>query len=250
MNRSFLKTTITSLLLLAGVAGADVLGGRKGCFLLIDLKDNRVVEQAGVNKRLPPCSTFKVPAAVMSFDAKILTLDRVFRWNGVKDSRPEVNQDQTAASWMERSVVWVTQVLTKELGMKRVKAYLSKFAYGNQDFSGGLTRAWLTSSLLIDSREQARFMTDLWREKLPVSQSSQKLTKQILVVQTSGKSKLSGKTGSGTWEGTDLGRYVGILQCPQGKYVVVLDFQGKCQGPGGLTARQMVMDHLHEKGMW
>lgn len=250
MSKSFLKTIIISLGLLAGTAGADVFGGRKGCFLLLDLKTNQVVEQAGVNKRLPPCSTFKVPAAVMGFDAKILTLDRKFHWNGVKDSRPEVNQDQTAATWMERSVIWVTQVLTKELGMKKVKSYLARFAYGNQDFSGGLTQAWLTSSLLIDSREQARFMTDLWREKLPVSAQAQKLTKQILVVQKSDKSKLSGKTGSGLWEGTDLGRYVGVLQCPQGEYVVVLDFQGACKGPGGLVARQLVLDHLREKGMW
>lgn len=250
MSKSFLKTIILSLGLLAGSAGADVFGGRKGCFLLIDLKNNRVVEQAGVNKRLPPCSTFKVAAAVMGFDAKILTPDRLFRWNGIKDSRPEVNQDQTAASWMERSVVWVTQVLTTELGMKKVKGYLTRFAYGNQDFSGGLTRAWLTSSLLIDSREQARFMTDLWREKLPVSTHAQQWTKRILVVQKSDKSRLSGKTGSGVWEGTDLGRYVGVLQCPQGEFVVVLDFQGDCKGPGGLVARQLVLDHLHEKGMW
>ncbi|MBN9414263.1 MAG: class D beta-lactamase [Candidatus Eremiobacteraeota bacterium] len=250
MSKSFLKTIITSLCLLASVASADVLGGRKGCFLLIDLKDDRVVEQAGTDKRLPPCSTFKVAAAVMGFDTKILTKERVFHWNGVKDTRPEVNQDQTAATWMERSVIWVTQVLTQELGMKKVKAYLAKFHYGNQDFSGGLTKAWLTSSLLLDSHEQARFMSALWREKLPVSAQAQKQTKEILVVQTSGKSRLSGKTGSGTWEGTDLGRYVGVLQCPQGEYLVVLDFQGACKGPGGMVARQMAMDHLHQKGMW
>jgi len=236
--------------LLAGIAGADIFGGRKGCFLLIDLKDGRVVEEAGQNKRLPPCSTFKVAAAVMAFDAKILTLDRVFAWNGVQDPRPECNQAQTASSWMERSVIWVTQVLTQELGMSRVRDYLAKFAYGNQDFSGGLDQAWLCTSLLIDSREQARFMSDLWQEKLPVSHGAQRLTKQILVVQTSGQSKLSGKTGSGTWEDTDLGRYAGILQCPRGEYVVVLDFQGACQGPGGLTARQLVMDRLRQKGMW
>lgn len=238
------------LWLLAGIAGADVFGGRKGCFLLMDLKDGRVVEEAGHNKRLPPCSTFKVAAAVMAFDAKILSLDRVFAWNGVEDPRPECNQDQTAASWMERSVIWVTQVLTRQLGMARVTDYLAKFAYGNQDFSGGLDQAWLCTSLLIDSRQQARFMSDLWREKLPVSPEAQRLTKQILVVQTSGSSKLSGKTGSGTWEDIDLGRYAGILQCPQGEYVVVLDFQGACQGPGGPTARQLAMDRLRQKGMW
>lgn len=238
------------LWLLTGLACADVLGGRKGCFLLIDLKDDKIVEEFGKNRRLPPCSTFKVAAAVMGFDANILTLQRVFKWNGVKDSRPECNQDQTAASWMERSVIWVTQALTKELGPKRVAAYLLKFKYGNRDFSGGITKAWLCSSLLIDSHEQARFMTDLWRERLAVSAAAQKLTKQILVVQKSGQSILSGKTGSGTWEGTDLGRYVGVLQCPKGEYLVVLDFQGPCKGPGGMTARQLAMDHLKELGMW
>ncbi len=238
------------LCLLTGLAGADVLGGRKGCFLLIDLKNDKIVEEFGHNRRLPPCSTFKVTAALMAFDSRILSLQRVFKWNGVKDSRPECNQDQTAASWMERSVVWVTQVLTRELGSKRIKNYLAKLNYGNQDFSGGLTQAWLCSSLLIDSHEQARFMRDLWREKLGVSASAQKLTKQILVVQKSGSSSLSGKTGSGSWEGTDLGRYVGVLQCPKGEFLVVLDFQGPCKGPGGLTARQLAMDHLKELGMW
>ena len=237
-------------LLLAGVAFADVLGGRKGCFLLIDLKDDRVVEEVGTSRRLPPCSTFKVVTAVMAFDAKILTLKRVFPWNGVKDSRPECNQDQTAATWMERSVIWVTQVLTKELGLKKVQSYLAKFRYGNEDFSGGLDKAWLCSSLLVDAREQASFMTHLWRGDLPVSAPAQKLTKQILVVQKSGAWKLSGKTGSGTWEGTDLGRYMGVLEGPQGKFVVILDFQAACQGPGGMVARKLAMDHLHQRGMW
>ena len=209
-----------------------------------------MVEEAGTSRRLPPCSTFKVVAAVMAFDAKILSLKRVFPWNGVKDSRAECNRDQTAATWMERSVIWVTQVLTKELGLKKVQAYLAKFHYGNEDFSGGLDKAWLCTSLLVDAREQAGFMTALWREKLPASKQAQKLTKQILVVQKSGAWKLSGKTGSGTWEDTDLGRYMGILEGPKGKFVVVLDFQAACKGPGGPTARKMAMDHLHELGMW
>jgi len=245
-----MKTRILFFLLLAGMAWADALGGRKGCFLLIDLKNDRVVEQAGTSRRLPPCSTFKVVTAVMAFDAKILTLKRVFPWNGVKDSRPECNQDQTAATWMDRSVIWVTQVLTKELGLKRVQAYLAKFHYGNQDFSGGLDKAWLCTSLLVDAREQAYFMKALWKETLPASASAQKLTRQILVVQKSGDWKLSGKTGSGTWEGTDLGRYMGVLEGPKGKYVVVLDFQAACQGPGGMVARQLAMEHLHRRGMW
>ena len=245
-----MRTRILFFLLLAGVACADALGGRKGCFLLIDLKDDRVVEEAGTSRRLPPCSTFKVVTAVMAFDAKLLTLKRIFPWNGVKDSRPECNQDQTAATWMERSVIWVTQVLTKELGQKRILSYLAKFHYGNQDFSGGLDKAWLCTSLMVNAREQADFLTHLWRVDLPVSAQAQKLTKQVLVVQKSGAWKLSGKTGSGTWEGTDLGRYMGILEGPKGKFVVVLDFQAPCKGPGGPAARKLAMDHLRQLKMW
>lgn len=238
------------LLFLTRVALGDALGGHRGCYLRIDLRSGKVAESEGLDRALPPCSTFKVAVAAMAFDAGVLDRQRVFIWDGALDSRAEVNQNQTAETWMERSVVWVTQVLTRQLGLTTVKDYLARFDYGNEDFSGGLTRAWLCSSLLIDAHQQADFMRRLWLNQLPISAEAQSQTRGILVVQQSGPWKLIGKTGSGIWEGADLGRYVGVLQGPEGEFVVVLDFQGSCKGPGGLEARRLLQQHLRTQGLW
>ena len=69
-------------------------------------------------KRVSPASTFKVPLALMAFDAGILKDEGSgMKWDGTKTSRQEWNRDQTAASWMKYSVVWFSQRLTPQLGM-------------------------------------------------------------------------------------------------------------------------------------
>lgn len=143
---------------------------------------------------------------------------------------------------MERSVIWVTQVLTRQLGMARVTD--GWFAYGNQDFSGGLDQAWRAQLPLIASSS----MSDLWREKLPVSPEAQRLTKQILVVQTSDR-PASGKTAAAPGRRPPGPLRREFSNVPEGEYVVVPDFQGACQGPGGPTARQLAMDSLDVKNV-
>jgi len=79
-----------------------------------------------------------------------------------------------------------------------VKAYLSRFDFCNQDMSGGLTKAWLDSSLQISRDEELRFWERLWREELPVSKHAFVVTRKITLVATSASGwTLHGKTGSG-----------------------------------------------------
>ncbi|TMQ59289.1 MAG: class D beta-lactamase [Candidatus Eisenbacteria bacterium] len=149
---------------------ARAFAGRDGCFELYDLKANKLLVRLNPGrcaKRISPCSTFKVPLALMAFDAGILGDESsVMKWDGTRTAREEWNRDQTAASWIKNSVVWFSQRLTPQLGMQRVKGYLSRFHYGNEDMSGGLTKAWLQSSLLISPDEQLRFWERFWREDL------------------------------------------------------------------------------------
>src|SRR5580765_6155607 len=120
---------------------ARAFAGRDGCFELYDLKTNTLVVRSSSTRcaqRTSPCSTFKVPLALMAFDAGILEDETsMLKWDGTKTSRDSWNHDQTAATWMQNSVVWFSQRLTPQLGMKRVKAYLAKLDFGNQDTSGG-----------------------------------------------------------------------------------------------------------------
>ena len=181
---------------------ARLFAGRDGCFELYDLKAGKLLVRSDPRRcaqRTSPCSTFKVPLALMAFDAGILADENSsMKWDGTKFSRDTWNRDQTATTWMQNSVVWFSQRLTPQLGLPKVKNYLAKFDYGNQDMSGGLTRAWLESSLQISPDEQLRFWQKFWREQLPVSKHAFAMTKKITLVDTSPAGwTLHGKTGSG-----------------------------------------------------
>lgn len=176
--------------------------GRDGCFELYDLKTNQLVVRSDPRRcalRTSPCSTFKVPLALMAFDSGVLADETSgMKWDGTRTRREEWNRDQTASTWMRNSVVWFSQRLTPLLGMERVKSYLARFDFGNRDMSGGLTTAWLESSLRVSPDEQLRFWRRLWREELPVSKHAFDMTKTITLVGTSpGGWTLHGKTGSG-----------------------------------------------------
>ncbi len=181
---------------------ATLFAGRDACFELYDLAADRVVVRSDARRcaaRLSPCSTFKVPLALMAFDAGIVQDEHTaFAWDGKHRARDVWNRDQTAASWMRDSVVWVSQRLTPALGLARLVGYLERFDFGNRDMSGGLTTAWLDSSLAISPDEQIRFWRRLWRGELGVSARATELTKTITYVDTSPAGwVLHGKTGSG-----------------------------------------------------
>ncbi len=242
-----------------------IFAGRDGCFELYDLKTNKLVTRynpAECAKHISPASTFKVPLALMAFDAGILENETSsLKWDGRKSSRAEWNRDQTAASWMKYSVVWFSQRLTPQLGMPRVKGYLARFRYGNQDMSGGLTKAWLQSSLLISPDEQLRFWEMFWREKLPVSKHAFAITKKITLVATSPSGwVLHGKTGSAAAVRADgallqgAGWFVGHVARGKREYVFVTHYSDRGppsdRRPPGWIARDISTKILGAMGLY
>jgi beta-lactamase class D len=246
---------------------ARLFVGRDGCFELYDLKSNTLLVRSNPRRcaeRTSPCSTFKVPLALMAFDAGILLDENSsIKWDGVKTSREAWNRDQTAASWMQNSVVWFSQRLTPQLGMAKVKNYLKRFDYGNRDMSGGLTRAWLESSLAISPDEQLRFWQRFWREELPVTKHAFAMTKRITLVETSPAGwALHGKTGSGAvgTGGADeksklwLGWFVGHIANGDREYLFVASYTDLAvpedDRPSGWIARDIAKEILKELGLY
>lgn len=246
---------------------ARLFAGRDGCFELYDMKAGKFVVRSNPRRcaqRTSPCSTFKVPLALMAFDSSILK-DETSRieWDGTKTSRDEWNRDQTASSWMQNSVVWFSQRLTPQLGMERVKAYLSSFDFGNQDMSGGLTTAWLESSLQVSPDEELRFWQRFWREELPVSKHAFDMTKKITFVAVSASGwTLHGKTGSGKVgagggkqiPGLWLGWFVGHVARGDREYVFVTSYSDRVESadlrPSGWIARDITKQILAEMGLF
>jgi len=205
---------------------------RNACFIISDLSTGKVVQaynQKLCAERLSPCSTFKVAAALMAFEKGILKDDhQIVKWDGTHYDRKELNQDQSPYDWMSNSVMWVTQWITPQLTLPTIQKFLKDFNYGNQDFSGGITQAWVDSTLKISAKEELRFISDLWQEKLPVSKRTIELTKKIIYIGKVGNtSDLFGKTGTGCMDagcmkhvGRMLGRFYGVVTTGQKTYAI------------------------------
>lgn len=195
--------------------------------LLVGNQMSKVVDSPLCDTRLSANSTFKIALALMGFQAEIIKdPEASFKWDGKVYSIKSWNKDHDALSWMKDSVVWVSQKLTPLLGMEKTKDFLQKFAYGNQDMSGGLTEAWLSSTLKISPVEQWEFLDKLKNRKLPVSRRARELTLDILPKERAGDFILRAKTGSGfsSAEGR-VGWYVGYFQVLNEMEVFVAAFK-------------------------
>jgi beta-lactamase class D len=77
-------------------------------FLLIDGSTNATILQMGphIEKRISPCSTFKIALSLIGYDANVLIDEFTPIWNfkdGYDDWLPSWRAPQTPKSWMQYS---------------------------------------------------------------------------------------------------------------------------------------------------
>lgn len=177
------------------------------CTLLMDARTAALLlEEGDCTTRVTPASTFKVPLAVMAYDAGVLKDAHepvmAFRpgdpdWGGANWTR-----DTDPTGWMRFSVLWYSQRITHSMGADALTQYARGFGYGNADFSGdpdfsnGLERAWIASSLQVSPREQASFLRALVLDDLPVRARAMESARQIVESNQVGKWVIHGKTGA------------------------------------------------------
>ncbi|RWM12967.1 MAG: class D beta-lactamase [Mesorhizobium sp.] len=228
------------------------------CTLIQDAQSGATLYQDGVcDQRVSPASTFKVPLALIGYDAGILGDQHTPSW----DYKPEfkaAKRDQKTVDptiWERDSIVWYSREIARRLGAEKFAGYVSKFGYGNKDVSGdagkdnGLTQSWINSSLEISPVEQATFLRQLLAGKMPVSARAHEMTRSILPSFAAGDWTVQGKTGS-TMLGQDgrrsLGWFVGWAE-KDGRRIVfarlVVDAKRTDQ-PKGLATRAAFLKDL------
>jgi beta-lactamase class D len=252
-----LVTFPTSSLALTSDDSRELWHKRDACHIIANLKTGKILKEYNAErckKRLPPCSSFKIAAAVMGFSEGILrSEDQQIKWDGVARERQVLNQDQTPTTWMQHSAMWVTQWLIPQIGLRKVSDYLRAYGYGNADFSGGLARAWQMSSLKISAREQVEFVSKLWSGKLSAPKAALAKVRNIMFIKRlPGGGELYGKTGTGCLEGTAcltrpdkmLGWFVGVARYPYAEYAVVANASDleNAGPPAGPRARDTVVE--------
>jgi beta-lactamase class D len=176
------------------------------CTLIVDAASGKDVHREGAcDERFSPASTFKVPLALMGYDAGVLkdAHDPAWDWRTGIEAPKRDRKKVDPTIWERDSVLWYSREVTRRLGAKKFAAYVAKLGYGNQDVSGdkgednGLTHSWLSSSLVISADEQARLISQLLTDGLAVSKDAQAKARAIMpAFDAPGGWRVYGKTGS------------------------------------------------------
>lgn len=158
------------------------------CTLMLDAASGaRLVEQGDCGVRATPASTFNIVVSLMGYDAGILvdahTPALPFR-KGYIDWLPAWRTTTDPTGWIRNSTVWYAQQVTSQLGLGALQSYLQRFDYGNRDLSGGVTDAWIGSSLQISAQEQALFLRKIVNRELGLSPQAYDTTATLLHLPT------------------------------------------------------------------
>lgn len=216
MRKTCLVFAVATATLFAGlVAGAvSARAAAFECTLLVDHASGKTLLRDGeCDRRVTPMSTFKVPLALMGFDAGVLTgpHEPVWQYRKEFDGPKRARKAVDPTIWETESILWYSQELTRKLGMPAFRNYVTAFKYGNADLSGHagadpLTHSWLGSSLVISPDEQVVFIRRMLAGEVPVSERARSLALSVIPAYASGDWKIYGKTGSGWIRGKN-GRF-------------------------------------------
>lgn len=188
------------------------------CTVILDVKTGKALyRQGSCDRAFAPQSTFKLPLAIMGYDAGILKDETTPRWDyrpeWKRSKREQISTDPTI--WEKESIVWYSQEITRRLGAQKFGDYARRFDYGNADVRGvkgrtdGLTESWLMSSLKISGDGQVEFLRRFLTGKLPVSRDAAAKTMAIIPTFAADDGwQVQGKTGSGRMR-TKAGTYDG-----------------------------------------
>jgi beta-lactamase class D len=196
-------TRRVSAIIMAIVVGVAVQASAAAtCTLVVDATTGAALVHTGdrCEQPLTPASTFKIPLSLIGFDSGILRDADRPAWPYKEEYQAWIEdwkRTTTPQTWLRDSVVWYSQELTRALGEEKFHKYVEALRYGNRDVSGGLTTAWLSSTLRISAVEQVSFVRRMVQRQLPVSRDAIDRTMAIMPMQESGGWRISGKTGTG-----------------------------------------------------
>jgi beta-lactamase class D len=167
-----------------------------------------------------PASTFKIPNTLIALESGVATTETVFQWNGEKRTFAAWEKDMTIEEAFKVSAVPVYQEIARRIGVDRMKYYTQLFHYGNLDVHAeNIDKFWLEGKSEITQYQQVYFLQKLYNLQLPVSEHVMKLTKELMLYETAGNYKISGKTGWAIRQNESVTWFVGFVETDENVYI-------------------------------
>jgi beta-lactamase class D len=262
------RDLLTGTVSLAGASALAVAAGRRalppvdfarhfrgldGCFVyrVLGAAPSMRYRPERCALRLAPFSTFKVVNSLIGLETGVVADENArFKWDGTREpSMPAWNRDHTLDSAFEASALWCFQRLARKIGPERMRDWLHRLRYGNEDTSAGIDRFWLGTSLKVSADEQLSLIERLYRGTLPMSARSQRIVRQMMLVDQGPGGRLHGKTGTGGKRDpngyANLGWFVGYLTGDHGCCVFATNIRA-ADGASGRRAREITRAILRD----
>lgn len=207
-----------------------------GSFILHDIGTDHwtFIDSAQGDVATLPASTFKIFSSLYALESGVAAdAEELFTWDGTDYGRPEVNKDLTLRESVKVSAYWVHRDIARRAGAATLKHWLDTVGYGNADTSGGFDRCWVRGNLRITPREQIGFLARLVQGKLPFSQRSMDIVKDITLQEDTLGYRLHGKTGWAMGSEGSIGWFVGWVEKEDGSGPFV--FANRIQTPDTLS---------------
>lgn len=170
-----------------------------GTVALFDSKDGVVAcsDAERCEKAVTPASTFKIAHTMVALETGVVDgPDTVLPWDKQPYSNDAWNQDLSLREAFRFSCVPCYRAIARQVGEAREHEWLHKLAYGNESTGGGADRFWLDAGLLITPLQQVDFLRRFDGGKLPISERTADLVRDIMTLDVTESYVLRGKTGT------------------------------------------------------
>lgn len=163
---------------------------------------------------LSPASTFKILNSIIALETgAIIDQNEIIKWDGTLHELDTWNQDQTLKTAFKYSCLPSYQYLASKIGVENYNIFLKKLQYGTYGINkDNLKDFWLKDkSLYISPLEQIDFLQRLYQKKLPISERTYVILKDIMLTENEKNYQIYAKTGTITKNWKGHGWYVGYV---------------------------------------
>ena len=200
-----------------------------GTFVLYDLFNDTLVghDKHRAETRYVPASTFKIPHSLIGLaSGAVASVDEVLPYKGPeKPFIPAWKKEMGLREAIALSNVPIYQELARRIGPERMREALRQMGYGNEEVGERIDRFWLDGPLAISAVEQVRFLAKLAQGSLPFSKARQASVREIVLLESTPRHKLYGKTGWQNAPGDGVGWWVGWVERGGRLYAFALNME-------------------------
>ncbi|MEP6925810.1 MAG: class D beta-lactamase [Pyrinomonadaceae bacterium] len=224
---------------------ADVTGG----ILIYDLRRNKFTafDAARADREFIPASTSKIIHSLIFLETGALKDENeIIKWDGVERTVPAWNQDHNLRSALKVSAVWFYVESSKRVGAEKMQHYYNLADYGNRKINDFGKDYWNFGDLRITPREQIAFLRRFYQNRLPFSNKSTEIVKDILIAEKTDKYVLRAKTGWSTAFTPNVGWYAGYVERGADVYFFAaeLDLKNDTDAPKRIEITRNILREL------